>query len=306
MVPAADAAVPGVSLGAIPAMKWAGCFLGLLVLLGMAGLAVGGATDREGDGGVRRHGPTVREKAGNRLADILVALWPARLDDLAGRSAGLSSWAEADRRSVWLQALLGAGRQSAASAKPGRSAPTAAERAAAKRLQAAGQELDAAFSGPVGARIGEVERFDASGGGSAPAPEAEGEPPCFAAIREGLAWPAKGRLAAAFEAGRPARQGIALATAKGEPVRAAAGGQVVFTGLLRGLGRVVIVAHGLHCHTVYACLSDVAVSGGESVAREAVVGRAGICPPAGGPGVYFELRFREKALNPAEWFAASP
>nr|HML56242.1 M23 family metallopeptidase [Solidesulfovibrio magneticus] len=120
----------------------------------------------------------------------------------------------------------------------------------------------------------------------------------------GLAWPSQGRVALPFApSGRDARQGLVLAVPEGSPVTAAADGRVVFTGTLRGLGRVLILAHDDRCHTVYACLSETAVPVGEAVPRQGLLGRSGYCNQTRAPGVYFELRFREKALNPAEWLA---
>lgn len=252
-------------------MKRIGRAPAVLFLTGMVVvLAAGGLVGRAG---ARGHRPSAQA-----AADLLTALWPAYLDDLTGRKTGFSSWAEGDRRYVWLRALLAAGR-------PGPDA--ARQRAAGKPADS----TDAALRRVLGA-------LPAGTGG-------DGGAPCLSTAGGGLAWPARGRLAAAFESGRASRQGIALATAADAPVRAACGGQVVFTGRLRGRGRVLIIAHGLHYHTVYACLADVAVPDGAIVSRGTLLGRAGVCPPAGGPGVYFELRFRKKALNPAEWFAAS-
>jgi len=94
-----------------------------------------------------------------------------------------------------------------------------------------------------------------------------------------------------------------LAVPEGSPVVAAADGRVVFTGTLRGLGRVLILAHDDRCHTVYACLSETSLAVGEAVPRQGLIGRSGYCNQTRAPGVYFELRFREKALNPAEWLA---
>ena len=225
---------------------------------------------------------------GQRLAGVVAALWPVRLDELTEQASGGSSWPEADRHFVWMRALLAAGRQVAI--EGGRQDAGTGHSTGGTAAPAADRAMDAAASGLSDPRNG----------------EADAALQCGLDKKAGLAWPAKGRLAAGFESGRDARQGIALATADGEPVLAAADGRVVFAGMLRGLGRTVIVAHGLHCHTVYACLADATVAAGESVTRKSVLGRAGFCPPAGETGVYFELRFREKALNPAEWFAANP
>jgi septal ring factor EnvC (AmiA/AmiB activator) len=96
---------------------------------------------------------------------------------------------------------------------------------------------------------------------------------------------------------------MGFSCAKDAPVRAVATGKVVFTDLLRGMGKVVIVSHGDGHFTVYAYLADITVSMGQDVEAQAPVGHAGFYPPAGGPGLYFELRFHEKAINPVEWLA---
>lgn len=119
-------------------------------------------------------------------------------------------------------------------------------------------------------------------------------------------WPAEGaRVVEPFDPGAdPPRRGIGLSVPEGAGVRAAAGGQVAHADVLRGLGRVVILDHGGQYYTIYAHLSETSVAPGDTVSRGASLGRAGYYPPAEGPGLYFELRFREKAINPGKWLAA--
>ena len=228
---------------------------------------------------VDKTGAALREdkaQTAGRLAALVTALWPVRVEELANQGTRLDSWPDADRQAVWMRAMAAVGRQF---------------------LVDPGQD---------GSAAGAAQGHGAGGKTEPRAADMADGAQCDLNRRTGLAWPANGRLVAGFEQGREARQGIALATADGETVRAAADGRVVYSGVLRGLGRTVIVAHGLHCHTVYACLAEATVAGGESVARGGALGRAGFCPPTGGRGVYFELRFQEKALNPAEWFVANP
>jgi septal ring factor EnvC (AmiA/AmiB activator) len=263
-----------------------------------------------------------RDVEARRLASLLAALWPLRAESLAGGGSAGSDWAEADRRYVWTKSLYEAAQSArqafeVAAAKAGQG--RLARDDAALRLLAGQQEADKAFSETVASRVRALESTPGAQGGdganllgqaleTAIAPggsEAPDEGPAvFTPPPGGLAWPAAGKVLAPFAGPNPAyRQGMVLAAPEGASVVAAAAGRVVFTGQLRGLGRVVIVAHDARCHTVYACLGDSVVSVGEAVPGGAALGRSGTCNQTRAPGVYFELRFREKALNPAEWLA---
>lgn len=265
-----------------------------------------------------------RDAEARRLAALTAALWPLRAESLAG-AAQAEDWAEADRRFVWTRSLIeaaGASRlafeAAAAKAKAGR----LARDDAALRLLAGRKEADVAFAAAVAGRLRELDAAssqpsrgdeaalaEALDAAAAPDDAVAGEdgaagPMVFTPPPGGLAWPSQGRVALPFSpSGRDARQGVVLAVPEGSPVTAAADGRVVFTGTLRGLGRVLILAHDDRCHTVYACLAETAVPVGEAVPRQGLVGRSGYCNQTRAPGVYFELRFREKALNPAEWLA---
>uniref|UniRef100_I2PZN5 Membrane-bound metallopeptidase n=1 Tax=Desulfovibrio sp. U5L TaxID=596152 RepID=I2PZN5_9BACT len=222
-----------------------------------------------------------REETARRQAGLLAALWSGQAAALAGppgRDAAGADWTEADRRTVWMRSLLEAAGPDRPAAAPARS--EAAE---------TGRKPPVPAGPPGPAKDGEED----------PGPDV------FAPPDGGLSWPLRGKVAAAFAPqARPPRQGVVLAATPGSPVAAAAGGRVVFTGALRGLGRMLIVSHGDRRHTVYACLGQVDVAVDDEVPRGAVLGRSGFCATARTAGVYFELRFREKALNPAEWLAA--
>ncbi|MHC1788821.1 murein hydrolase activator EnvC family protein [Solidesulfovibrio sp.] len=267
-----------------------------------------------------------RDAAGRRLAMLLAALWPLRAAALADGGLGTGDWAEADRRYVWTRSLYAASlsaRQAFDAAAAGASQGRAARDEAALRLSAGRKEADAAFSEALASRVQELQGAPDSqtrdgaallgqalestvvpgGAAGAGTPDPAG-PTVFTPPRGGFSWPAAGKVAAPFSAaGRQPRQGIVLAAPEGSTVAAAAPGRVVFTGALRGYGRVVILAHDARCHTVYACLGEVLVAVGDAVARDAPLGRCGYCSRTNAAGVYFELRFREKALNPAEWLA---
>lgn len=107
-------------------------------------------------------------------------------------------------------------------------------------------------------------------------------------------WPASGKLVTRFGA---ESKGIDVAGKVGDPVRAAAPGEVVYAGNgLRGYGNLVIVKHDEHTLSAYGHNSSLAVSEGETVKagqQVAKMGRRGSRSL-----VYFEIRRDGKPLDP--------
>lgn len=267
---------------------WALCLAGAAWLAFSPTMAV---PARAAPAAKRAEGKAAREAKRRQLAALLSALWERQAQQAAGAAGEERDWAEADRRQVWTRRLLEAldDGQGGGAVKPQKDAASHAPKDAAQG--AMGRGRDAAATAP----------------GQSPGSPGDDslEPLEFAAPANGLSWPAPGRLLATFSpAANPPRQGVVLAAPEGTPVAAAADGQVVFVGGLRGLGHIVILDHGARRHTVYGCLGRASVREGDLVARGESLGPAGYCGLVKAPGVYFELRFREKALNPAEWLAA--
>ena len=75
-------------------------------------------------------------------------------------------------------------------------------------------------------------------------------------------------------------------------------GKVVHNDTLRGFGHVVIVYHGFDYYSLYAYLSETYVRNGQEVEKDEPLGVVGYYPKADGPGLYFELRFHQKPINP--------
>ncbi|MBI5519720.1 MAG: peptidoglycan DD-metalloendopeptidase family protein [Desulfovibrio sp.] len=124
----------------------------------------------------------------------------------------------------------------------------------------------------------------------------------FDAFKASLPWPVAGKIVATFAPdGKPARRGIGIATSDGATVRSVFWGKVVHNDVLRGLGKVVILYHGGDYYSLYAYLSDVTVEAGQDVEKDEPLGHAGYYPEAHGNGLYFELRFHQKPINPQLW-----
>lgn len=123
-----------------------------------------------------------------------------------------------------------------------------------------------------------------------------------------LDWPARGTLTETFGRHRHPRfdawtnsNGIAISLPEGTPVRAVYAGKAVYGQWLAEYGNLVILDHGDGVLTLYAWLQAVSVTPGSYVPVGAPVGLAGIGPGREEPGVYFEVRDRQKASDPVAW-----
>ena len=83
-------------------------------------------------------------------------------------------------------------------------------------------------------------------------------------------------------------------------VRSVAAGRVEYAADLRGYGNTVIISHGDGYLSVYGGLSSLAVGNGSSVAAGQSIGSSGTLP-SGEQGLYFELRYRGRTINPQSW-----
>ena len=138
--------------------------------------------------------------------------------------------------------------------------------------------------------------------------------------KHSLPWPAEGKVVSTF--GRhPVKefgtvminQGIRIATGAGAPVRPVKAGKVIFAGLFRSYGQVLIVDHGQAFYTIYGQLGELKSRKGEDVMPEEPMAAAGApSPRPGEPAVesggvvYFELRQSGEALDPLEWLQPAP
>jgi len=94
---------------------------------------------------------------------------------------------------------------------------------------------------------------------------------------------------------------IDIAAGTGARVYAADSGVVVFAGsALGGYGNMVVIDHGNGYQTLYAHLSSVGVSCGQSVLQGQYIASAGNTGYSTGPHLHFEVRYLGGFINP--WF----
>jgi murein DD-endopeptidase MepM/ murein hydrolase activator NlpD len=94
--------------------------------------------------------------------------------------------------------------------------------------------------------------------------------------------------------------GVDLMAPRGSPIRAAAGGTVVFAGWYFAYGKIVDILHGDGVVTRYAHMQDFApgTHAGTPVAAGQVIGRVGSTGRANGAHVHFEVRVNGRAVDP--------
>ena len=120
-----------------------------------------------------------------------------------------------------------------------------------------------------------------------------------------LPWPVRGRVSLGYAPeADPPRRGMGIAAAEGQAVTAVAAGKVVHNDILRGFGTVLIVQHGSDYYSLYAFLGNSPLPVGKEVAAGTVLGTVGWYPAISAPGLYFELRFKQKAINPLPWLGS--
>ena len=146
---------------------------------------------------------------------------------------------------------------------------------------------------------------DAARPGTLPA-SLGGEAPSISKARGMLPFPAVGRLTGLYgQATRTGltRKGITIETRAGAQVVSPHEGRVVFAGLFRKYGQLLIIEHGEGYYSLLAGLARIDgvigqwILGGEPVG---IMGR----PENGNPALYMELRRNGQPINPLPWLAA--
>lgn len=113
-------------------------------------------------------------------------------------------------------------------------------------------------------------------------------------------WPLPGRILSGFGNKGSGRfnDGINIAATRGEPVKAAADGTVVYANQLRGFGWLVLIRHRDNWVTTYAHNDSVLVAKGTMVHRGETIARAGSTGVVTSPQLHFEIRRGTRAVDP--------
>jgi len=117
-------------------------------------------------------------------------------------------------------------------------------------------------------------------------------------------WPLSGTLIASFgkkDAGR-SNDGINIRAAKGNPVRAALKGKVIYSGNeLPAWGNLILIKHANGWTTAYAHLDKILVKVGERVNTGNIIGSVGATGNVSKYQLHFQVRRNSKPVNPKNY-----
>ena len=125
-------------------------------------------------------------------------------------------------------------------------------------------------------------------------------------------WPVMGPISSSFgEREDPFNgegafhSGVDISASFGDPVRAAADGNVEYAAMASGYGREVLINHGNGIQTLYGHLSGFAVTAGQQVSRGQIIGYVGMSGRATGPHLHYEVRIHNTPVNPHKYLRAT-
>jgi septal ring factor EnvC (AmiA/AmiB activator) len=179
--------------------------------------------------------------------------------------------------------------------------------ARARTAVAAAEERDEAFHRAFQSDWNPSQKtavYGAQSGAAAPAAAGGFVPPApggFAAQRGRLPFPLVGRAEIQkVESPTGVGKALSMAAPTGAAVRAVYAGHVAFADDYPGLGKTVILDHGDQYYSISAHLDRISVEVGEEIESGHRIGTVGIYDEK--PGLLFEVRSGQNALNTPEWF----
>ncbi|WP_286262487.1 peptidoglycan DD-metalloendopeptidase family protein [Thalassotalea atypica] len=114
-------------------------------------------------------------------------------------------------------------------------------------------------------------------------------------------WPARGKVIATFSTAIQGNKGIDIAGRRGDKVKVAADGVVVYAGsALRGYGKLIIVKHNDDYLSAYAHNDQILVKEQQVIKAGNVIAKMGDTD-AERVMLHFEVRFRGKSVNPLKY-----
>lgn len=115
-------------------------------------------------------------------------------------------------------------------------------------------------------------------------------------------WPVDGPIVREYATDQGGKTGVELGGSEGDTVRAAAEGQVAYSGSgLRGYGNLVILMHDDRFLTAYGYNRRLLVDEGESVEQGQPIAEMGKATGADHASLHFELRIDGDPTNPADY-----
>ncbi|WP_045214985.1 murein hydrolase activator EnvC family protein [Desulfonatronovibrio magnus] len=264
-----------------------------------------------------------RAETRDELSLMLQNIWPIFLESRGSSAADMLKWNELDRHISWLRAIYDAAREQYALLQT-QSADVASSLVRLQSMQEEQknqmQRTDAVRGQMLNEKLAYLNELQEIRAQRLAGEEVVNEimqiienlrfrlqaveDREFPTLKGTLFPPAEGNTIASFNASAdPPHNGLSIALMENAPVHSVSWGKVVHNGTLRGFGRVVIILHGNDYYSLYAYLADSHLQVGQDVEKGEQIGLAGYYPQINSHGIYFELRFKQKAINPDPWIA---
>ena len=114
-------------------------------------------------------------------------------------------------------------------------------------------------------------------------------------------WPVKGRIISNFSSSAQGNKGIDIAGSKGQTIKAAADGLIVYAGnALRGYGNLIIIKHNDDYLSAYAHNDELLVKEQQTIRAGHVIAKMGNTG-TDKTMLHFEIRFRGKSVDPKRY-----
>ncbi|MEJ2683038.1 MAG: peptidoglycan DD-metalloendopeptidase family protein [Candidatus Sulfobium sp.] len=130
----------------------------------------------------------------------------------------------------------------------------------------------------------------------------------FSRLKGKLHWPVAGVVAIPYGPQKDRqfdtpvfRNGIHIKTAPDADVSAVFGGRVIFSDWFKGYGQLIIVNNGEGYNSLYGNLSQIFSHVGDIIKNNQVIGKVGTSGILNAPGLYFEIRYKGRPLDPTQW-----
>lgn len=123
-------------------------------------------------------------------------------------------------------------------------------------------------------------------------------------LKKKLKWPTKGRIRHRFgqrRSGALRWKGVYMSAQMGTRVNAIAEGIVLYADWLKGFGWVTVIDHGKGYMSLYGHNQALLKSAGDYVEKNEPVALVGQSGGQSRTGLYFEIRYKGKTVDPARW-----
>lgn len=130
----------------------------------------------------------------------------------------------------------------------------------------------------------------------------------FSNLKGKLPWPVKGKVVSPYGSQKDPlfntpvfKSGAYIQPGDDSFAKAVYNGKVVFAEWFKGYGQLVIISHGEGYHTLYGSLSEIFTKVGDIIEVKQIIGQVGNSGILNVSGLYFELRYKGKPLDPLQW-----